>query len=103
MRGDGQLTVDNGQLTVGVPTRMCVACRERGCKESFVRVVKYDSVEMDFSGKKPGRGAYIHRSSDCLKIAVKKRSLDRALRCKVPEEVYAELEESVNGEVNGQI
>ncbi|MCL1866605.1 MAG: YlxR family protein [Oscillospiraceae bacterium] len=99
MKGDGQLTVDSGQLTVSSPTRMCVACRERGGKESFVRVVKFDSVEVDFSGKKAGRGAYIHRSPDCLGIALKKRSLDRALKCRVPEEIYAELEELVSGEV----
>ena len=86
---------------------MCVACRERGDKSAFVRI---GAKEFGFAepaecasvaqthGVKAGRGAYIHRDAKCVKIAVKKRSFDRALRRKVPDEVYKELEDMVSNE-----
>jgi len=81
-----------------IPERMCVACRERGEKESFVRLVSKDgAAHLDLDGNLPGRGAYIHRDSKCLKIAVKKNSLSRALRCSIPEEIYESLECQING------
>jgi predicted RNA-binding protein YlxR (DUF448 family) len=67
---------------------MCAACRERGNKSDFVRITKNG---IDVTGKAQGRGAYLHKKPDCIKTAAKKRSLDRALRCKIPEEVYQEL------------
>jgi ribosomal protein L7Ae-like RNA K-turn-binding protein len=48
---------------------MCIACRERGEKPEFIRVGD-------------GRGAYVHDNPDCITIALKKRSFDRALKGK---------------------
>jgi len=98
MKDDGQLTIDSGQLTVSrEPERMCVACRGRGGKETFVRLVcgKCGTVRLDLAGKLPGRGAYIHREASCLKAAIKKNSLTRALRCAVPPEIYDLLESEI--------
>jgi predicted RNA-binding protein YlxR (DUF448 family) len=34
----------------------------------------------DPTGRAPGRGAYLHDDPDCRALALKKRSLERALR-----------------------
>ena len=78
-----------------VPERMCVACRGRGCKAEFIRIVNNGGV-LAVGDKLDGRGAYIHQDLACLKVAVKKGSLNRALRCKVPEDIYKQLESEMN-------
>ena len=79
------------------PLRMCTACREMKDKKSLVRIVKNkeDEVSLDPGGKKPGRGAYICRSPECFKKAVKTRALERALAAKIPEDLF----EKISGEV----
>jgi predicted RNA-binding protein YlxR (DUF448 family) len=37
-------------------------------------------VVEDATGRAPGRGAYLHDDPDCRALALKKRSLERALR-----------------------
>lgn len=91
------------------PMRMCAGCGEMKPKKELVRVVKapqkedengaLPSVEisLDLTGKRPGRGAYLCRDAQCLKLAKKSRRLERAFSCKIPEEVYARLEEEIAG------
>jgi predicted RNA-binding protein YlxR (DUF448 family) len=44
-----------------VPQRTCIACRRVAGKRSFVRVVRTaQGVEIDPTGKRAGRGAYLH-------------------------------------------
>lgn len=64
------------------PVRSCAACRRKGSKGEFIRIVRQEAgrVAVDDSGKQPGRGAYICANKECLKVAVKKRALARALR-----------------------
>lgn len=47
--------------TKSVPARMCIACREMKPKRDMLRIVKNaeGEIKLDFSGKAPGRGAYI--------------------------------------------
>jgi predicted RNA-binding protein YlxR (DUF448 family) len=35
---------------------------------------------LDPSGKRPGRGAYVCPGTDCLKTAIRRKALDRALK-----------------------
>lgn len=69
-----------------VPQRTCVACRQTEAKRGLVRVVRTPEgrVEIDASGKKSGRGAYIHQSRECWDEALKKDRLARALKAPVP-------------------
>ncbi len=48
----------------------------------MVRVVRSADgpVEVDPTGKKSGRGAYLCRVADCWKLALRKGALDRALK-----------------------
>ena len=76
-----------------IPQRQCMGCRERKPKKELIRVVRGTdgNVSLDFSGKAPGRGAYICPNPDCLKKAIKSKSLDRSLEVSIPEEVYDRL------------
>jgi uncharacterized protein len=65
-----------------VPQRTCVACREVDSKRGLTRLVRIgdDRVAIDPSGKRAGRGAYLCRRSSCWELALKRQSLQRALR-----------------------
>ena len=77
-----------------VPIRTCVSCRESGEKKTLLRIVKDHEgrIELDPSGKKAGRGAYICGSEKCLRRAKKEKRLTRALRAQIPDELLRELE-----------
>lgn len=68
-------------------------------KKELVRVAKSPEgeISIDLTGRKPGRGAYVCRSTDCLKAARKARRLEKAFSCRIPDEVYDRLEEELNG------
>ena len=80
-----------------IPIRQCLGCREQKAKTELLRVVRSleGSVSLDFRGKAPGRGAYICRSGECLKRAVRSRALERSLGAPIPEEVYERLREEL--------
>lgn len=70
-----------------------MACRQEAGKQQLVRFVRSPQgiVELDPGGRAPGRGAYLHASLDCVELARKRRSLDRALVARVDEHVWDEL------------
>ena len=79
------------------PLRMCTGCSEMKPKSELIRVVKNSSgeISLDKRGKSPGRGAYVCNSADCLKKARKTRRIERAFSMKIPDEIYAALEEAM--------
>ena len=82
-----------------IPQRQCMGCRERKEKRRMIRVVRTPegNVNLDFSGKMNGRGAYICPQSACLKKAIRSKALDRSLEVTIPEEVYARLQKEMEG------
>lgn len=76
-----------------VPQRKCIACQERDSKKGLMRIVKNKEgqIFLDETGKANGRGAYICKSSQCLKKAIKSKALNRAFKIEVPDEVYENL------------
>ena len=87
-----------------IPLRQCVGCREMKPKKELIRVVKSPEgeVSLDFKGKKPGRGAYVCPSTECLKKVRKSRALERAFSAPLPDEVWQALEEQMKeGEGDG--
>lgn len=76
-----------------VPMRMCVGCREMKPKKELIRVVRSaeGAVSMDATGKKPGRGAYVCRSAECLRRAIRQKQLERAFECALTDEVKEAL------------
>jgi len=77
-----------------VPMRQCVGCRESREKNKLIRIIKTPegSVELDSTGKKNGRGAYICSSVECFQKAKKIKSLERALNISIQGEIYEDIE-----------
>ena len=65
-----------------IPQRTCMACRKVNAKQELIRLVRISdgSVELDTSGKKAGRGAYLCRAQDCWEIGLKGGRLEYTLR-----------------------
>lgn len=86
-----------------IPQRQCMGCRERKNKRELIRVVRTPEggVQLDFSGKLNGRGAYLCPDPECLKKAVRSKSLDRSLEISIPEDVYDQLRREMEAGTNG--
>jgi len=61
--------------------RTCVGCRTRVAKSDLLRVVVVGGeIVADPLARRPGRGAYLHPSQECLERARRRRAFPRALR-----------------------
>ena len=76
-----------------IPQRTCVGCREVRPKRELIRIVRTatEAVEIDPTGKKSGRGAYLCKVKGCWEAGLKRERLDRALRTKITSENRGEL------------
>lgn len=79
------------------PQRQCTGCGEMRDKSDLIRVIRTpeDKIEVDFTGKKNGRGAYLCNNPDCLAKARKRKSLERSLKMAIPAEVYERISEEM--------
>ena len=77
-----------------VPQRTCIACRTTGAKRGLVRIVRTGEgrVEIDETGKKAGRGAYLCRERNCWDAALKRKALEYALKTPITVEDKAALQ-----------
>lgn len=78
-----------------IPMRQCVGCGEMKGKKEMMRVLKSaedDSICLDITGKKNGRGAYVCKNRDCLIKARRNKGLERSFKMSIPNEVYDTLE-----------
>jgi predicted RNA-binding protein YlxR (DUF448 family) len=68
-----------------IPQRTCIACRKTNRKRELVRLVclPETGVEVDLTGKKSGRGAYLCPDRECWEIALKMGKLEYALRTRL--------------------
>ena len=76
-----------------VPERTCVACRTRGQKHGLIRLVRTPDgqVQVDPTGRRPGRGAYLCAVRACWDEALKRKALNRALHTVLTAEEVAAL------------
>lgn len=81
-----------------IPMRSCVVTKEKYPKKELIRVVKDNlgNVTVDETGKANGRGAYLKKDLEVVKLARKTKVLDRHLQIEVKEEVYDELERVIS-------
>lgn len=81
-----------------IPLRRCNGCNEMKPKKELVRVVRSPEgeVSLDLTGRKPGRGAYVCRSADCLRKAIKSHRFEREFNCEIPQEVYDLIEKEMD-------
>ena len=80
-----------------IPMRQCVGCREMKPKRELIRVIRTseDAIQIDATGKKNGRGAYICPKRECLDLAVKSKGLERSLKIAIPKEIYTDFEKEM--------
>lgn len=75
------------------PQRTCVICRQVKAKQELVRLVRLadGNIEIDFSGKKNGRGGYLCRLRKCWETALKSGRLEHSLKTAISPEHRARL------------
>lgn len=63
-------------------------------KRDLARVVRTPegNVILDKTGRANGRGAYICKSKECLKKAIKSKRVSRSLEVEIPDELYDALQ-----------
>ena len=69
-------------LNKHIPQRTRVACRKVTDKRELIRLVRTadGGVEVDLSGKKAGRGAYLCQTPECWESGLNRGRLEHALR-----------------------
>ena len=85
-----------------IPMRQCIGCGEMKPKRELIRVVKpkEGEISLDLTGRLPGRGAYLCRNAECLRMAQKSRRLERSFSCKVEPEVYEVMLHALSADGN---
>ncbi len=80
-----------------VPERKCLGCMQTFPKRELIRVVRTPegNVEIDLSGKKSGRGAYICKDKSCLKRAIKAKRIQSNLEVEISDELYEALAQEI--------
>lgn len=76
-----------------IPMRKDIVTGEMKPKKELVRVVKNkeNEVSIDPTGKKAGRGAYIHLDVATAKKAQQQKIFDKAFGIKITDDFYEEL------------
>ena len=64
------------------PQRTCVVCRETNAKRALTRLVRTadEGIQIDLTGKRNGRGAYLCDQLSCWQRAAESDVLAKALR-----------------------
>ncbi len=80
-----------------VPQRLCVVCRQPADKRSLLRFVRQPEgqVELDPTGKMPGRGAYLCLRPECQGDRRKWQKVAKSLKTNINNATACRLEEQV--------
>lgn len=74
--------------------RRCVACRKTKHQNEMLRLACVGETYLfDYDNRLGGRGAYVCKSEDCIKLTIKKKQFNRAFKSNVPNEIYERLQE----------
>ena len=73
--------------------RTCIACNEQKEKRELLRIVKSKDgiIEVDLTGKKNGRGAYICKNEECLEKLIKTKKLEKVFDTEISSELYENI------------
>lgn len=82
------------------PERTCMGCNQQKEKKDLLRIVKSKEgiIEVDVTGKKNGRGAYICKSEECLNKIIKTKRLEKIFEKEISPEIY----ENIRGVIIGK-
>lgn len=75
------------------PQRTCMGCNTKKDKKDLIRIVKSKDgdIQIDITGKKNGRGAYICNNIECLEKLIKTKRLEKIFEMTISDEVYNNL------------
>ncbi len=75
-----------------------MGCNAKKPKKELIRIVRTPEggIELDFTGKKAGRGAYLCRDTACLKRIRKSGRVGKILETAIGDEVWTALEEELS-------
>lgn len=75
------------------PQRTCMGCNTKKDKKDLIRIVKSKDgdIQIDTTGKKNGRGAYICDNVECLEKLIKTKRLEKIFEMNISDEVYNNL------------
>ncbi len=78
--------------------RKCLATNESLPKKDLLRIVRTPEgeVKVDMTSKLNGKGAYVKKSLDALKILKERKLLNKALEVEVDDSIYKEIEDIIN-------
>ena len=76
-----------------LPQRKCIGCNTSKDKKELIRVVKNkeNEINIDKTGRLPGRGAYLCNSIECLEKAIKNNRLEKTFKMKIESDIYDKL------------
>jgi predicted RNA-binding protein YlxR (DUF448 family) len=76
-----------------VPVRTCIGCQCKKPKKELIRIIRTPEgkTEIDKTGKKSGRGAYLCGNVECLDTALSKKHLNRSLKQDITLQTLDEL------------
>ena len=88
-----------------IPQRTCCVCRTQKNKKELLRIVKNknNNINIDETGKLPGRGAYICYSMNCVEKAQKSKKIEKVLEIKVENEIYEQMRNIVEKKLGGDV
>ena len=86
-----------------VPQRTCVACRRIKAKRDLLRVVRTPGgeIEIDDTGKKDGRGAYLCPTRECMDKALRGSKLEHTLKASITGEYREKLVQDIESYLEG--
>lgn len=76
-----------------MPQRTCMGCNAKKDKNQFIRIVKNKDgeINIDKTGKMPGRGAYLCDNVECLEKAMKTKRIDKVFETQIDQDIYEKL------------
>ncbi len=80
-----------------LPQRTCLGCQEKKPKREMIRIIRtpQGTVEIDPTGKKSGRGAYVCPNLECLERLRKGKRLERVLEVLPLPSIFEELHDRI--------
>lgn len=77
--------------------RMCIGCKEMKPKNELIRIVRTtdNKIEIDPTGKKSGRGAYLCKNDKCIEASMRENKLSKALDFHVTKEMVLNIKEEL--------
>ena len=80
-----------------LPQRTCLGCQTVKNKRDMIRIVRTPEgqLEVDPTGKKSGRGAYVCPNMECVELLRKGKRLEKALEVVPPPSLFERLKERI--------